>query len=1419
MMGWSGSVVMLSWCPVLLIAILISLTPMRGDKITQYSVIPASAAKKSKSDQWCSFFNNRAPTPQPELKNCTWFRANSCCLQREIDSTFVKVKPLQGASPACLRYLNYLMCYICAPDQNKFYRRERLTVCEPFCDAFYNVCKSAILKGSVIRDLYDNGRKFCESRRFEVGNDKRCFNHQMEDVYNGSARSGYNLSIEIIVISICIALISVDTTPTMTLKQFTKRNNENGRSSSSGRGWGVRGSVAELVFFVIILLSLFSPVHASSINVSDWSKEISRDLTSVSESTMFDDQIQSVYSEAKYFSRFKNASRVIHDIQTKLENFFKGQLKAVDELSEAVKRIHSTELTDHQQSSLKNLPQHVFIDADDSLAFPRGWLQSNDKFRWPVMWNSSSVKIPDDVSRSDPYVINTVNWTSKLDKTFQSNIQINNDIRWQYFGSVTGVSRQYPGREWQNNFIGFKEDFDPRTRPWYVSATSGPKNLVIILDGSFSMSYNNGLSRMKKIASALIETLTKSDLVSVIVSRSFYYKTSGGKVDHDPEVLSCQGHRMLSATSSHRRDLLSRINSIEAKGGSDHLAAFKMAYKLLHKQQKSGCQQQQLMLILFVGDGDDSDGLQRCDPGYHRYDGHSRRRYVPGEVCRYRYKQLLKLVHENHRVIKDDIKVFTFLTNAQNIALLSELACSGGGLFIPVTKHDNDVIKQMSNYFEYLVDSSGILNETMWTSPYLDKSGLGLIVTAFKAVYSDSSQLLGVVGVDATLNTLETIILNYVWGNAYAFMVDEHAEVIVHPLVKSSAQLLDDPVRVNIMSLETVDGKPDDFQYVVEQLTNGKSGTYKITEDAHQPVLVHQSLYWRPVRYTEYYYQPIAGSGGYSIALVLTESDKTYIQPKQPVSFSHSYLDDLDGYLSLTEPFKLVENVTKLEIQYNQPGFPGVKTTMKSSVVKLSYQSFCTPENRTDNIADLHAYINKPSTSNIKQCPHSKLHPEVRADIKLTSTVDSWWINRPAVIQNRTLWTYIGTENGMMRIYPGVKLKDDFNPTRRPWYRQALVSPGRLAVTAVYRDETGSGKIVTLSKSIHKSMALFNPQPQHCTGNSLLVSGCKCDTDDQCESQNCDRSSNRCSAPVSAVVAFDVHYRDLYRRIINLSKTISKSHYCDAVYKCNTANHCQTKCYIMDGVTNLVIDPDFDGISDTSTDKYERFSLAGKQGRLFRILLSIGLIIQHETIDYQAVCSTIANNQRPVQIHTNTDTDDVTLADKEVKYSQDDEQIGPIPRYRSLRSCMKKVIYYTVNRTRLEVIGGRLSGVLDADPCGTSDYHITAIPDTNLYLIVLENYKRKETFFNFNCQIMNSVQKPGSFEMDENICSKQRQSAAAGLTVQSLRNTQCLNMKRLELTCNLISSSQTVYSMNLHSYITFSCSFLTTTLLLLIAFN
>lgn len=161
--------------------------------------------------QYCPFYNNRGPSSQPFLNNCTWYRDNACCKQEEIATGFANVKPPQGASARCLQQLNYLTCYVCDPNQYKFYINEYLYVCNEFCDNLYDACKDAILKGSVISNLYRNGEEFCQSRRFKIGdrNAGNCFYFSEELVSSDGAalRNKNFINISLLILTAVLALL------------------------------------------------------------------------------------------------------------------------------------------------------------------------------------------------------------------------------------------------------------------------------------------------------------------------------------------------------------------------------------------------------------------------------------------------------------------------------------------------------------------------------------------------------------------------------------------------------------------------------------------------------------------------------------------------------------------------------------------------------------------------------------------------------------------------------------------------------------------------------------------------------------------------------------------------------------------------------------------------------------------------------------------------------------------------------------------------------------------------------------------------------------------------------------------------------------------------------------------------------------
>lgn len=85
-----------------------------------------------------------------------------------------------------------------------------------------------------------------------------------------------------------------------------------------------------------------------------------------------------------------------------------------------------------------------------------------------------------------------------------------------YFGNSLGSFRIFPSiRESIDPETGKCGDYDPRIRPWYVSGSTGGKNVIIMLDVSGSMDGVR-LNLAKQAAKAIIRTLSNNDFVGVL---------------------------------------------------------------------------------------------------------------------------------------------------------------------------------------------------------------------------------------------------------------------------------------------------------------------------------------------------------------------------------------------------------------------------------------------------------------------------------------------------------------------------------------------------------------------------------------------------------------------------------------------------------------------------------------------------------------------------------------------------------------------------------------------------------------------------------------------------------------------------------------------------------------------------------------
>ncbi|MGE7762833.1 methyl-accepting chemotaxis protein [Peribacillus sp. NPDC097895] len=72
-------------------------------------------------------------------------------------------------------------------------------------------------------------------------------------------------------------------------------------------------------------------------------------------------------------------------------------------------------------------------------------------------------------------------------------------------------------------------------------------------------------------------------------------------------------------------------------------------------------------------------------------------------------------------------------------------------------------------------------NKTIWTEPYTDQATNTLVITAAKAIY-DGDELIGVLGVDISIDTLVTMVNQTKFGETgYTVLVDKKGSFVTHP--------------------------------------------------------------------------------------------------------------------------------------------------------------------------------------------------------------------------------------------------------------------------------------------------------------------------------------------------------------------------------------------------------------------------------------------------------------------------------------------------------------------------------------------------------------------------------------------------------------------------------------------------------------
>lgn len=583
-------------------------------------------------------------------------------------------------------------------------------------------------------------------------------------------------------------------------------------------------------------------------DVQNWALLIQNYILKLASDSMHREETQTFFDLAEYKEETKYGDQLIDEMKTILDTYFEKKQRAANRIAEHARQLHDTlyrsreliysnnlttdSTTNHllwrksnnslgltQHKQLVNLDNNTYKDADIPLRLPPN-MTFHPHFKRNVSLKHSVVKISDEIPRNNVETIWTVEWTHGLESTFLSNRELDPDIRWQYFGSAVGLIRLHPGREWDQNFAGFYNDYDPRVRPWYIGTTSGPKDVIIILDCSESMKFNGKFAIGTSIATVIIDTLTRQDYVNVICAHESHWNDIGKWHVYKTEVLSCQQDTMVKGTLAFKRDLKEKLAKLKPGGTSEFDTAFGTAFDLFQRKPKTGCQS----ILIFITDGQDTDGeTVRCGAGQYTRSG-----YVPGPICKYNWTHYWSIVKKLQ--FSPRARIFSYLVKDNGQIFPGKLACDNGGHFTILNDGEN-LINKMFNYFDYLSKASLSINGS-WTSQYIDQWGLGVMLTYAIPVTSNiDGRLLGVVGVDITLDDIEHVLLSKTWGSVYGFLINRHdGDAIIHPGLKSTTIPIEDPISTHITQLEMTNNQPEQFQTIIlPAMLNGTSGSHRLT--------------------------------------------------------------------------------------------------------------------------------------------------------------------------------------------------------------------------------------------------------------------------------------------------------------------------------------------------------------------------------------------------------------------------------------------------------------------------------------------------------------------------------------------------------------------------------------------------------------
>ncbi|KAM8974423.1 voltage-dependent calcium channel subunit alpha-2/delta-1 isoform 2-T2 [Pelodytes ibericus] len=793
--------------------------------------------------------------------------------------------------------------------------------------------------------------------------------------------------------------------------------------------------VFSLTLFQSLLISPSSEEYFPSASmIKQWVEKIQNDLVTLARTASGVDQLAEIYIKKKdlYTVEANNARQLVESAARNIEKLLTNRSKALVHLAEKAEEIQES----HQWRDEFRNNDIVYYNAKDDQMDPekndtdsgsqkiKPAFQEDPVFRRQTSYQHSAVHIPTDIYEGSTIVLNELNWTAALDEVFKKNHREDETLLWQVFGSATGLARYYPASPWvDKSRTPNKIDlYDVRRRPWYIQGAASPKDMLILVDVSGSVSGLT-LKLIRTSVSEMLETLSDDDFVNVAA------------FNNNAHDVSCF-HHLVQANVRNKKVLKEAVNNISAKGTTDYKTGFQFAFDQLRNTNvsRANCNK---IIMLFTDGGED------------------------------KAKETFEIYNKNKTV-----RVFTFSVGQHNYdkGPIQWMACQNKGYYYEIPSIGAIRINTQE-YLDVLGRPMVLAREkakqVQWTNVYLDALELGLVITGTLPVFNftvdhngkKNQLILGVMGVDVSLKDIKRLTPRFtLCPNGYYFALDPNGYVLLHPNLQPKLVHVDiytvnlrkrrpdvqNPKSQEPVTLDFLDAELEN-EYKVEirnKMIDGESGertfqTLVKSQDERYIDKANRTYTWGPVNGTDY-----------SLALVLPSYSFYYIKAKSQETIMQAKC-------------KLFSETLKPE-HFEEFGY-----------TLLAPREYCndlkTSTNNTEFLLNFNAYIDH-KTPNIPECSKDLIKRMI-LDAGFTSDLvqHHWSTQSPKGVFAR----FVATDGGITRVFPksaGEYWNENSETYENSFYKRSLDNDNYV-FTAPFFNKSGASS-PTYDNSIMVSKAV-----------------------------------------------------------------------------------------------------------------------------------------------------------------------------------------------------------------------------------------------------------------------------------------------------------------------------------------------------------